>query len=335
MTSSIPVSSAVLATSSASIPASGELKHTSSVRKPSRASRRAFSAAISVLPVPAPPMIDARRMLRSVFRRLNCSAVSLTTFDSPSAISLRSIGVISKGALIVATRRSIATLPGGWVFDPPLQASNARSTKLPSSARPASVSTKVDWSAIRSASTSGPSRPSRPRIVSISTCGNATAWPEIGVRRPGQPGNSCSLSISEWRLSAACSNGLRGSGCGPAHQRPSASRRISPALTSITRIPRLGSPITMSASPSRTRPFSRRSQRTWGSSATLTGSTARRRSNTRRSAIAPRASRADSRGIEPRIPRSSIAEIVPAGYCALFLPQSDGWADSTLFSIGP
>ena len=75
-------------------------------------------------------MIDARRMLRSVFRRLNCSAVSLTTFDSPSAISLRSIGVISNGELIVATRRSIATLPGGWVFDPPLQASNARSTKL-------------------------------------------------------------------------------------------------------------------------------------------------------------------------------------------------------------
>ena len=52
-------------------------------------------------------------------------------------------------------------------------------------------------------------------------------------------------------LVIACSNGLGRSSRVPAHQRPCASRWISPALTSMTRKPRSGWAITMSASPSR------------------------------------------------------------------------------------
>ena len=53
--------------------------------------------------------------------------------------------------------------PARRVSARPLQSSNARSRKARSSRRPSSVSRKVDWSAMRSTSTSGPRRPSRPR----------------------------------------------------------------------------------------------------------------------------------------------------------------------------
>ena len=181
----------------------------------------------------------------------NCPSVSRTTSRSPPAISLRSIGRISMASVSVAFRRSMAAWPGGRVPAWPLQTANARSTNAPSSRRPPSSSTNIDWSAMRSGSTSGPRSPWRPRIESSSTSGNATAWPAIGFRPAVQPGNSESLRMSECRLSAACSKGLRGSDRPPTHHVPRPSRRTSPDFTSSTRIPRSGSPMTMSASPSR------------------------------------------------------------------------------------
>ena len=70
----------------------------------------------------------------------------------------------------------------------------------------------------------------------------------------------------------------------PAHQRPWLSRVIGPALTSMTRKPRSGWAMTRSASPSRSTPWSRTSQATFGSSVYSGGSAARRRSWTWRSA---------------------------------------------------
>ncbi len=147
----------------------------------------------------------------------------------------------------------------------------------------------------------------RPRIVSRSTSGNATPWPLIGLRPAGQPGSSWSLRDERVRCSATPAwNGLRLSGCGPAHHVPLPSRRTSPDLTSRTRIPRSGSPITTSASPSCSVPRSRDSQRTFGRTATDSGSTARSRSTTSCSAISPfvvieaTSSRGRSRLGEPR-----------------------------------
>ncbi len=164
---------------------------------------------------------------------------------------------------------------------------------------------------MRAGSTSGPNKPSRPRIESSSTSGNATACPEMGLRPAVQSGSSPSLRISECRLSAACSNGLRGRRF-PAHHEPVASRRTSPDFTSMTRIPRAGSPITTSASPSRTYPRSRTSQRTPCSSATSRASTARRRSTTSRSAASPRVATRSVIAAPPTDPDESCRSVWPS-----------------------
>ena len=97
---------------------------------------------------------------------------------------------------------------------------------------------------------SGPSRTCPRGRLARSAFGRATACPAWGGRPAGQSGSAVSLPTRACLLSSACRNGERFSCRSPIHQRPWASLRGSPPLTSTTSRPSSGWATTRSASPS-------------------------------------------------------------------------------------
>ena len=119
-----------------------------------------------------------------------------------------------------ARSRSMAARPGAGAPGLALHSANARSRNARAPRPPSSSSTNDDWSAMRSCSASSPSSPSRPRIVSRSTLGNATASPAIGFRPAGQSGSSSSLRTQRVPVVGGLLERRPIERFGPAHQRP-------------------------------------------------------------------------------------------------------------------
>ena len=143
-----PGRGAVASSSSASIRASGELKHTSRVRKPSRASRRAFSTASIVLPVPAPPTIarpsDASQQVERAdlaVGQLDDLALALDELVAQHRLELDRRGHRSRAA--ARSPFSPGARVPGRAASTPRSAARARPAGPPRRRRPGR---NVDWS---------------------------------------------------------------------------------------------------------------------------------------------------------------------------------------------
>ena len=248
-----PVSRATPSTSSASIRASGWLKQTSSVRKPSRASRRAFSAASIVLPVPAPPTIAARRMPRRCRRTWNWPWVSSTTSRSPR----RSRCGASGGARSASVSVAFEELDRALRPVPSRRRPRRPRARTPVDERPqlASAAVVVDEHRLVGDEVGldvGAEQPWRPR--------GSHSSPRPGTRPPGR--RSGSSGGPAWQLRSLLDQlmharpwpartGSRSSSVARSAATSAGVARQRPDFTSRTRKPRSGCATTMSASPSR------------------------------------------------------------------------------------
>ena len=226
--------------------ASGWLKQTKRTAKPSAASRRAFSIASRVLPLPAPPSMLARRRPWRVRRSWSWWWVGARSSRSPASRSPRRRGRRRTSG------SSAPAMTARWC--------SARGRSREPSADQKAKTRSRAWAAAPGSARSTRSRTSSagasgPRVApsardARSTSGKATAWRTRGSG-PVQPGweqtrsRMACFPVSAWRKGDSFSSRV------PAYQRPKRSRSTRPSLTSMARRPRAGSTRRASISPSR------------------------------------------------------------------------------------